>query len=590
MSHSIDFFRDEVRNGFYIPTAVKQAWASCLDVLKEVDKVCTKYGIKYFADWGSFLGAVRHGGFVPWDDDLDICMLRDDYTKFRKVCDKELPKHFVIHDYERKEDHWLFLSRVVSNASICFEEDYMAKHYNFPWLATVDIFVKDYLYMDEEKEKERDKEVMFLITLADGIREGTFDRSTSLYHLQKIKEKYHTSLPDIGRTRDLCVALYRLAEKEMSRVKPEETDTVGQIFPWILKGGKGQPKAYYEKVIRLPFEDTAIPVPACYNTVLASRYGNYNEIHKVWDGHMYPFFEGQKADLEKINGAPLPEKVFDRKLLERPEVDRSNSLKVIAGDCLQEFKRLYTELTEYAYGWQVCCNNKLVQNSFDETKGNVDDNISNGAKGIDNHVLSIEDTSYIENNLTASQQLAIDLGTLVEQVKGEDRACTKAVVGALESYCETIFQCFQSISGPGTCSNGDNSSNTFCSGSVYGQNDECGEIKAKEDDYTSNVEYQKALDKLEATLDQVCSIIEKNILERKEILFLPIGPREWNGFKKIYRYYTDEMCMDGNGKYDIYVVPLPLLTKDPLGQVAVSKEIIKEGSCEVRPSPIVSVE
>ena len=58
MNHSIDFFRDEVRNGFYIPTAVKQAWASCLDVLKEVDRVCTKYGIKYFADWGSFLGAV----------------------------------------------------------------------------------------------------------------------------------------------------------------------------------------------------------------------------------------------------------------------------------------------------------------------------------------------------------------------------------------------------------------------------------------------------------------------------------------------------------------------------------------------------
>ena len=83
MDFTVDFYRDEVRCGFYIPTAVKQAWAANLTVLSEIDRICEKYGIRYFADWGSILGAVRHGGYVPWDDDLDICMLRDDYTRFR---------------------------------------------------------------------------------------------------------------------------------------------------------------------------------------------------------------------------------------------------------------------------------------------------------------------------------------------------------------------------------------------------------------------------------------------------------------------------------------------------------------------------
>lgn len=539
MSHSIDFFRDEVRNGFYVPTAVKQAWASCLDVLKEVDRICTKYGIRYFADWGSFLGAVRHGGFVPWDDDLDICMLRDDYTRFRKVADKELPKHYVIHDYERKEDHWLFLSRVVSNASICFDEDYMTRHYNFPWLATVDFFVKDYLYKDEIKEKERDKEVMFLITLADGIREGTFEKTTILYHLQKIKEKYHTSLPDIGRTRDLCVALYRLAEKEMSKVKPEEADMVGQIFPWILKGGKGQPKSYYEKIIRLPFEDTTIPVPACYNTVLASRYGNYNEIHKVWDGHMYPFFEGQRADLEKINGAPLPDRVFDRKMLEKPKVDRSNSLKVIAGECLQELQKLYYD----------------IRNSMNP------------------------DHEYIEEMLTTSQQLAIDLGTLVEQVKGEDRECTKFVVSTLESYCEAIFQCFQSLSGNGTGSDGDHSGNIVSLGIVYGENSE---NQSEQDKKPENYVYMDSLEQLSESLDKVCNVVETQIIKRNEVLFLTIGSKEWKGFENTYQYHLSQ-----EKECDIYVVPLPLLTKDPLGQAAISEELIKEGlSIEQYPDDI----
>ena len=120
MRHGVDFFRDEIRNGFYIPTAVKQSWAAALDVLKVIDDICKRHDITYYADWGSFLGAVRHGGFVPWDDDLDICMKRDDYAKFREIADTELPENYCIHDYERQQDHWLFLARVVNNKHICF--------------------------------------------------------------------------------------------------------------------------------------------------------------------------------------------------------------------------------------------------------------------------------------------------------------------------------------------------------------------------------------------------------------------------------------------------------------------------------------
>ncbi len=518
MSHSIDFFRDEVRNGFYIPTAIKQAWASSLDVLGEIDRICKKYGIRYYADWGTFLGAVRHGGFVPWDDDLDICMRRDDYERFRKVCDKELPKHYTIHDYERKSDHWLFLARVVGNSTICYDEEYLKNHYNFPWLSTVDIFLKDYLYDDYEQEKVRDKEVMFLITLADGIRENKFDRQTIIHHLYDIKTKYHTTLPDLPESPDtekinkLCIALYHLAEKEMAKVRPEDSNRIGQIFPWVLKGNKGEPKSYYDKIIELPFEDTTMPVPAYYHTILSGRYGNYNEIHKVWDGHTYPFFEGQKADLEKINGAPLPGFTFNEKMLERPDVDRSNSLKVIAKECLAELQRLLEGLE-----------------------------------------------SNPEEILVASQQLAIDLGTLIEQVKGEDRECTKVVICELEKFCEALYQCSQNLVGTGTGRDSDHS-NIICSGTVHGK-------------------------LLSESLNKVCRAIEKFIIQRKEILFLPIGYREWKGFETIYKGYLDaqsnttaikDTANNRVSEYDIYVVPIPLLTKDPLGQVEVSEEKLRE--------------
>ena len=82
MTFPKEYFYDEVREGFYISGMMKRSWAAQLEVLDEVDRVCRKYGIKWFADCGTLLGAVRHKGFIPWDDDVDLIMPRPDYMKF----------------------------------------------------------------------------------------------------------------------------------------------------------------------------------------------------------------------------------------------------------------------------------------------------------------------------------------------------------------------------------------------------------------------------------------------------------------------------------------------------------------------------
>lgn len=83
-----------------------------LDILKCVDAICRKHGIKYWLSSGTLLGAVRHGGFIPWDDDLDIEMLRDDYIKLLKVLPFELPQQYVLQSYKNDCNYIYIFSKV----------------------------------------------------------------------------------------------------------------------------------------------------------------------------------------------------------------------------------------------------------------------------------------------------------------------------------------------------------------------------------------------------------------------------------------------------------------------------------------------
>lgn len=472
-----------------MPTAVKMAWASCLDVLSEIDRICTKRGITYFADWGSLLGAVRHGGFVPWDDDLDICMKRDDYVRFREVADAELPSHYDIHDYARHEDHWMFLARVVNNKRMNFDPAYMTEHYNFPYLAGVDIFIKDYLYEDEEDEKRRDAEIMNILAVAEGIIGDSMSDGVLKKCLDDISSKYGITFPEKARSRETAVELYKLAEKLMSEVDPKDTEHIGQIYPFILKGitGRREDKRSYDNIIRIPFEDTSIPVPAEYGKMLSLRYGSYFTVHKVWSGHTYPFYESQKAEMERLLGRSLPSFAFDGSMLERPKAQIDDALKTLTSECMEELKRRLDV------------------------------------------ILSVplpDGTGPSEEDIREFIQLSSDLIMLIEQVKGEDNAAASCAVSELHKFNEKMTV-------------------------LLGMTSESFET----------VKYS-----LEAAFSDTCDSVKKRVLDRREVLFVLTGP---DRLSSILKYYKKECLRDDT---DIYVVPVPYLIKDPLGNVISDEE------------------
>ena len=524
MDFNVDYFRDEVRCGFYIPTAVKQAWAANLTVLSEIDRICTKHNIRYFADWGTILGAVRHGGYVPWDDDLDICMLRDDYTRFREVAPLELPERFEIQDYASKEDHWLMLSRVVSEHSISFDEEHLEKYHNFPYISVVDIFVQDYLYKDPEEERKRCSEVKEILAVADGAVEGSISPEAIDIKLKEYEERYGVRLPRLinytrrdkprvkpngkpecsDEVRHLAIELYRLAEKQMSRVPPGEADTVGQIFPWILKGGAGKPKRYFEKSVRLPFENTTIPVPACYHEVLSGKYGDYLAVKKVWGGHDYPYFEGQKRNLQKVADVELPEFKF--------------SSQMTAGRVMPAEEDTFKGIVKaYIESIRSCTGQTLTDfEAFDFDR-----------------VLSM---------LPELQQMAVDLGNLTEKVKGEYMPSSVRAVEALQEYCDAVYGFYTDVNG-----------------------------MLDENQIYDPISFDAAA-KLKEVLEALVPCISECLLKRRTVVFFPTGAKQWKGFEQVYRREREREDTD------IYIVPLPVLFKDIYGRVTASEEEIRTAS------------
>lgn len=108
------FYCDDPRT-IVVPAVRKKHWAVMIDLMTELDRICTKHGLRWFVDGGTLLGAVRHGGFIPWDDDVDVNMPREDYEKLCKIAPVEFedPYFFQTNDTDHE---WMNLYARLCNS------------------------------------------------------------------------------------------------------------------------------------------------------------------------------------------------------------------------------------------------------------------------------------------------------------------------------------------------------------------------------------------------------------------------------------------------------------------------------------------
>lgn len=290
------FFQDEVRDGFYVNGMMKRAWAAQLEVFVDIDELCSKYGINYFADWGTLLGAVRHGGFIPWDDDFDIGMTRHDYELFRKVS-KEMGDNYHLHDVRDEPEYTEYISRVVNSHAISLDYEFLEKYHGFPFVVGVDIFVYDYLFQDSDKEEDRKSRAQLIadaIQLVDEGREYTREGKTLL---SRIENMLGRDLTDEAHLKNL---LYQCAIDVFSECKESESSEITSYVNYMRRQTKySHPKNTFDNLIPMDYEMIQIPVPATYIEVLDHKYKNFKRIVKTGGEHCYPYYEGQMEILKE---------------------------------------------------------------------------------------------------------------------------------------------------------------------------------------------------------------------------------------------------------------------------------------------------
>lgn len=305
------FFEGEERDGFYISPMVKRAWACELDILEVISRICRKYQIKWFADSGTLLGAVRHHGFIPWDDDIDIAMLRPDYEKFLRYAPRELPKGWRLANGRQDKNPSDAILQVNNSAKLSTDPNHLKKNHGFPYIAGVDIFVIDRIPDDpEELESFTELATMAYHAFLEAGREKLVNECDEL-----VQRETHQLAEVCGYEFDLespiKPQLLDLADHIAAMYYDADTKWMTSVPHYCVNRGILLPSEAYMGNDRFDFEMTNLPVPKGYDDILRVWFGpDYMTPINRRSSHDYPYFAHWEKDLREEyekHGVPFPE-------------------------------------------------------------------------------------------------------------------------------------------------------------------------------------------------------------------------------------------------------------------------------------------
>jgi len=232
-------------------------------MLIELDRVCRKFGIKYFIDGGTLLGAVRHGGFIPWDDDLDVGITRSEYLRLRDACETDLDKSkYFFQDHTTDKNYRWGYARL------------RRKNSEFVRVGQEHMKMKTGIFLDIfPRDNVPDNKLNYLF------------HKLYCYILRKI---LYSEVGMVNGKNTLIRSWYKLLnlipikyvfkrfEKLADKYNRKNTSRLRTLaFPMLLKGQYGYKREWFDELSEIKFEGYSFPCPKDYDGYLKDLYNDY---------------------------------------------------------------------------------------------------------------------------------------------------------------------------------------------------------------------------------------------------------------------------------------------------------------------------
>lgn len=490
-----NYFEDEVREGFYVCGMMKREWAAQMVILQEFGRLCDRLGITWYAAYGTLLGAVRHKGFIPWDDDIDVWLFRRDYEKFVRHV-HELPENYVFLegrlDREGKLKYLNPFGRILNTPDFCADAAFLQKYGGFPYPSGLDIFVLDRLAPTEAEEDVRTKVSEYVWYIMHHLDEDPSALNKRLSDIEKITGVH------IDRNHALDHQLMLIFEQLNMQYEDSGGTYVTSMHDWARVQSYKFSASCFDKAVMLPFENITIQVPAGYDEVLSSIWGDYRKPVQALT-HDYPCYRISEEGMESA-GNELPYKYyFHPDCLEiPPKAERKGVIRKALADFMQRHQDM---------------ENQILQ--MESSEGELP-----GSKSGD---------TRMEEELHRAFGDVQDAAVFLERLLTGNYPSEQALAQILHAYGEKIVQAYQQITG--TASENPEKGNETMTGKICSED-------------------------LQELALLVQKKTEENIIRPKEVVFLPFKAEGWKNLKSLYEHYRK---MPG---VRVYIAPIPYYRKD----------------------------
>lgn len=243
-------------------TELRQLQKIELEMLVELDRICRKYQIAYSLDGGTLLGAVRHKGFIPWDDDADVIMLRKEYMKFRKACIKELDRtRFFLQDYQSDPEYrWGYAKFRRKNTK----------------------------FVRQGQEYLKQQGVFMDILVADNVPDGCVSRRFHHFLCFLIRKALYSEIGKSQESNDVLKYIYRIMSRIprdwifrvrnwlAARTNRRRTELISHYTLEYPKSCRyGLPRECFDEMTEMQFEGKTFYGFRNYHLYLSLYYGDY---------------------------------------------------------------------------------------------------------------------------------------------------------------------------------------------------------------------------------------------------------------------------------------------------------------------------